>query len=228
VRQIALVEYNDLELHPILDPDFTWLLTIKELALALNSSVDVLVKLQLDHEDRLIEGKHYIIDHVNTGSYRSAEIMMWSKAGVMRLLYLMQTDEALALIDFLEDLDLQFEGNVDSKAQKFYGQIEQVLENKMQTLKSDDLDFETLNAMMHSVDQFAKRYQKEDQNSKEEGGIMGMISAIFDGNTQLFGEQFSQILQEAVQERSQKAHEEAPRIKPANFELDNDGKDFSL
>ena len=99
---IPQIKFEDVELHPVVNPQFDFLLTNKEVAKGYGISESTLRSNKNNHSDELVEGKHYIIDR----SYRNTPKVMWTKRGIIRLGFFIKSERAKKFRDFIEDLTL--------------------------------------------------------------------------------------------------------------------------
>jgi len=99
---VPQIKFEDVELHPIVNPQFDFLLTNKEVAKGYGISESTLRSNKNNHADELVEGKHYIIDR----SYRNTPKIMWTKRGIIRLGFFIKSERAKKFRDFIEDLTL--------------------------------------------------------------------------------------------------------------------------
>lgn len=99
---VPQIKFEDVELHPVVNPQFDFLLTNKEVAKGYGISESTLRSNKNNHADELVEGKHYIIDR----SYRNTPKIMWTKRGIIRLGFFIKSERAKKFRDFIEDLTL--------------------------------------------------------------------------------------------------------------------------
>lgn len=151
-NSLTLIEYRSLELHPLIKKN-NWLLSNKEVALALNTSIAKIV----ESLDSLNEGSHYGYESVEYEKGKStSSILFFSKTGIIRLAYHLKSDDALAFVEFIEDINLQ-ETAEDSR-HSFYSEIESLLEDRLKKLKNDpNATLEEINHFIITLDNLIKK-----------------------------------------------------------------------
>jgi len=98
--QTLLVDFLDLELHPILDKKHEWLMSTSDVISGYgvdNDSFEITTNANAEH---LHEDKHYL--YRNFGSKVKK---YWSKKGVVKLGFFIKSDQALAFIETIEELE---------------------------------------------------------------------------------------------------------------------------
>jgi hypothetical protein len=151
-HSLTLIEYKSLELHPLITHN-NWFLSNKEVALALNATIAKIV----ESLDSLNEGNHYSYESVEyeKGKF-SSSILFFSKTGIMRLAYHLKSDDALAFVEFIEDINLQEDSQ--NSAHNFYNEIEALLEDRLKKLKSDpNATLEEINHFIITLDNMIKK-----------------------------------------------------------------------
>ncbi len=151
-HSFSLIEYNSLELHPLIIED-TWFLSHKEVALAFHTTVDKLVEAL----DVLTEEKHYAYHSIEYQEGKhTASILFFSKTGMVRLAYFLQTEDALSFLETLESINLS-ESKEDS-THRFYNEIEEVLRERLHKLKNNpEASLEEINHFIITLDNLVKK-----------------------------------------------------------------------
>ena len=151
-HSFSLIDYNSLELHPLLMND-TWFLSHKEVTLAFNTTIDKLVEAL----DILTEEKHYTYyTHEYQRGERTPAILFFSKTGMVRLAYILQTDDALSFLEMIEGINLS-QSN-ETSTHKFYTEIEEVLQARLNKLKNNpDASLEEINHFIITLDNLVKK-----------------------------------------------------------------------
>ncbi len=160
-HSFSLIEYNSLELHPLVMND-TWFLSHKEVALAFNTTVDKLVEAL----EILTEEKHYTYySHEYEQGKRTAAILFFSKTGMVRLAYILQTDDALSFLEMIEGINLS--QSSEESTHKFYKEIEEVLQERLHKLKNNpDASLEEINHFIITLDNLVKKRDGLDGRAK--------------------------------------------------------------
>jgi len=151
-HSLTLIEYKSLELHPLITRT-KWLLSNKEVALALNTTIAKIV----ESLDSLNEGNHYSYESVEYEKDKfTSSILFFSKTGIIRLAYHLKSDDALAFVEFIEDINLQ--ANTQDSTHDFYREIETLLEDRLKKLKSDpNATLEEINHFIITLDNMIKK-----------------------------------------------------------------------
>ena len=152
-HSLTLIEYNSLELHPLII-NTTWYLSTKEIALALNIPI---VKI-IESLEVLTEGKHYSYESVEySKSKRTSSILFFSKAGIMKLAYHLKTEDALSFLEVIEDLHLE-SNTQEVKTHNFYNEIEDLLKDRLKVLKGNpDASLEEINRFIITLDNLIRK-----------------------------------------------------------------------
>jgi len=155
-HSLSLIEYNNYELHPLLHND-SWFLSHKEVALALGTTIDKIIPFL----EQLTEYKHYSYEEIEyEKGKQTSSILFFSKSGLVRLAYFLQTDKALEFIEFIEDINMTQEQ--EESTHMFYREIEAVLNDRLLKLKNNpDASLEEINHFILTLDNMI---QKRDSN----------------------------------------------------------------
>jgi len=151
-HSFSLIEYNSLELHPLVIDD-TWFLSHKEVAFAFNTGIHKLVEAL----DILKEDQHYAYHSVEyqTGKTTSS-ILFFSKTGMVRLAYILQTDDALSFLEKIESINLT--QSAEESTHQFYKEIEDVLKERLHRLKDNpEASLEEINHFIITLDNLVKK-----------------------------------------------------------------------
>ena len=168
----SLIEYNSLELHPLIMND-TWFLSHKEVTIAFHTTIDKLVEAL----DILTEEKHYTYyTHEYQKGERTSAMLFFSKTGMVRLAYILQTDEALSFLEMIEGINLS--QSTESSTHKFYTEIEEVLQARLNKLKNNpDASLEEINHFIITLDNLVK---KRDGFSTQKSALPNNVSDILE------------------------------------------------
>ena len=149
---LTLIEYDIYELHPLVKED-NWFLSHKEVAIALHTTIDKIIQAK----ETLVEYKHYSYEFVEYESGKTtSSILFFSKTGIMRLAYALQTDEAFKFLEFIEDINLK--EDKESSTHTFYAEIETVLKERLLKLKDNpDASLEEINHFILTLDNLIKK-----------------------------------------------------------------------
>ena len=172
-HSLTLVEYKSLELHPLIKTN-NWLLSNKETALALNTTIAKIV----ESLDSLTEGKHYSYESVEYEKDKStSSILFFSKTGIIRLAYHLKTDDALAFVEFIEDINLQ-DKSQDS-THSFYNEIEVLLEDRLKKLKDDpNATLEEINHFIITLDNMIKKRDDIEVRKSSASSVTDIIETV--------------------------------------------------
>ena len=228
---IILVLFNDLELHPIIHPKHQWLMTTKELARALNLELVDLINLKANNEDRFIEDKHYLYSQVKTCDYSNgAEMFLWSKKGILRVVYMLKSDIAMEFLDFIEDIQVDCGNKVDENMQDMFDAVEEILEDKLAKMhKSNKYNPEELQSMLSIMDQFIEKkkraYGIEDSNKTD--SPFGGLGKLLNLDQEKIGDSVSSFLKDTFNDtmnQSATRYEKMQKIKEERLNKDEKSK----
>ncbi len=170
---LTLIEYKLHELHPLIKTN-NWLLSNKEVALAFNTTLNKIV----ESLDNLTEGKHYSYESVEYEKGKStSSILFFSKTGIVRLAYHLKTDDALAFIEFIEDIN--FQTNSGDSRHSFYNEIEVLLEDRLNKLKTDpNATLEEINHFIITLDNMIKKRDGIEVNKSGTSSVTDIIETV--------------------------------------------------
>ena len=148
----TLIEYNSLELHPLIIHD-TWFLSHKEVALAFNTTIDKIIKVL----DTLTEDKHYGYHSIEYQDGKSTSSMLFfSKTGMVRLAYFLKTEDALSFLEMIEEINIS--QSKEESTHRFYNEIEDVLKDRLLRLKENpDSSLEEINHFILTLDNLVNK-----------------------------------------------------------------------
>lgn len=172
-HSFSLIEYNSLELHPLVIDD-TWFLSHKEVALAFNTGIDKLVEaLEILKEDQ-----HFAYHSVEYQRGKTtSSILFFSKTGMVRLAYILQTDEALSFLEKIESINLT--QSAEESTHKFYKEIEDVLQSRLERLKDNpDASLEEINHFIITLDNLVKK--RDGMSSAAKSAVPNNVSDILE------------------------------------------------
>jgi hypothetical protein len=98
------------------------------------------------------------------------EALFWSRRGAIKVAYLLQTEMALEILDFLEEIEFRDEENA-------IDDVEDILNTKLADIKSGN-SLKEINEYIDVLTKFLK--DKEFLKTKREGGIKNFILELFD------------------------------------------------
>ncbi len=170
---LTLIEYNSLELHPLVIDD-TWFLSHKEVALAFNTTIDKLI----EGLDVLTEDKHYGYHSVEYQEGKStSSILFFSKTGMVRLAYFLKTDDALSFLEMIEEINIS--QSQEESTHRFYNEIEDLLKDRLLKLKENpDASLEEINHFILTLDNLVKK--RDGQASAPRSTMPNNISDILE------------------------------------------------
>ena len=178
-RVITFVQYNDLELHPLLDARHEWFLSITEVAQAFDVDISTITAIKESKQSSLKEGRHYQYEEVLSGGIRSSRILLWSKKGILRLAYYLKSDAALKFLDFTEDLHLHSDQSIDAQSQHMYDEVEESLLGRLKQLKDDkNMSLEELNKLIYTVDNLASKKAALHTEKSEPSPLEALFSGL--------------------------------------------------
>jgi len=218
-RIVNFIQYNDLELHPLLDEKHEWFLTLNEVAKAFEVDTQQILELKTAHEDALTQGRHYQMESVISGGKKSSELMLWSKKGIIRLAYYLRNDAGLRFLDFAEDLNLQSTQTGDTQSASMYDEVEANLLTRLKQLReNENMSLEELNRLIFTVDNLATKKAALRQQKQETSPLEGILSGVMkmlqvDPGTAQSG--MGSFIQKVTQERT---HEPAVPSVPADYD----------
>jgi hypothetical protein len=163
---LTLIEYGTIELHPLIIKN-SWLLSSKEVAIALNIPLSELIK----SLKTLTDGKHYSYESINyANNNASSSILFFSKSGIIRLAYSLKSDDALKFLEFIEDINLrENENKEEDKIDNLYDEIEDLLRERLDKIKKNpNTSLEEINHFILTLDNLVKK-QKNTPANRESG-----------------------------------------------------------
>ena len=170
---MTLLEYGSVELHPLITSN-NWLLSSKELALALGVPLSVII----DLHQTLTEGRHYSYESLqySKDNYTSS-ILFFTKAGIIRIAYSLKSEKAFEFLEFIENVTLKLE-EIPNTTHKFYKEIEDVLQERLNRIKSDkETSLEEINKFILTLDNLVKK-QNGEVNTSEPSTVSDILKTV--------------------------------------------------
>jgi len=156
--QTMLVDFLDLELHPILDKKHEWLMSTNDVISGYgvdNDSFEITTNANSDH---LHEDKHYLYRNFGTKIKK-----YWSKKGVVKLGYFIQSDQAMAFVETIEELEnpqVQESQSSNENLVNIYKEIESYfLESAKRMKETNEFNPDEFEKMTSSFNSFMKTSQ---------------------------------------------------------------------
>ncbi len=178
-RIATFIQYNNLELHPLLDTKHEWFLSVSEVAQAFKVDINTILEIAASKESALIKGRHYQSEEILSAGIRSSEVLLWSKKGILRLAYYLKSDAALEFLDFAEDLDLHSGQGVDTHSLHMYDEVEENLLTRLKQLKEDkNMSLEELNKLIYTVDNLATKKAALNTEKQESAPLDSILSGV--------------------------------------------------
>jgi len=177
-RDIVFIEFQDVELHFLVDEKHQWLITLKELSFAFDVPLHKIIEVQSEHEKDLIEGKHFIFDSIESPYWSDGtRRLLWTKKGVMRLAFWLNNSRVIDAIDFFEEL--QFNSVNKDAHTKIYSEVESALLESVGKLRSkEEFNVSELNEIIDSVDNFAQKKRSLDKDETSSSGSNPLMDGI--------------------------------------------------
>ena len=101
---------------------------------------------------------------------KSSEITLWSRKGVIKIAYLLNSSEAFDIVDNFEDIELK-------KREPIFGELEDILQEKLAAIKRDG-SFSDIENFIATFSKFIK--ERESFSTKKDIGIKSMFLDIFE------------------------------------------------
>jgi len=201
-RDIVFVEFNDIELHLLVDDKYQWLITLKELSLAFDVGLNVIIEIQSEHDSDLIEGKHFIFDSIGSEYWNdSTKRLLWTKKGVMRLAFWLNNKRVIEAIDFFEEL--QFNIVKKETHERIYNEVEEALLEAIETLREKDVfNVSQLNEIINSVDNFAQKKRSLNSKDSSSNSLVDGIKKLLTLNPEQMNKMVEDFLKQAMEQRS--------------------------
>lgn len=179
-RHITLIQYKDLELHPIADNRHGWLLSQQETCEAFDIDQASLEGLLASHADSLQADRHFLSTSITSAGMTTSKITFWTKKGIIRLAYYLKSDASLDFLDLAEDLELKSLQDDDGQTSHFYDEVEETLLQKLEQLKRDDeSSLEDLNKLIFTINNLAqKRAALKEGPTKEPSALDTILSTV--------------------------------------------------
>jgi len=203
-RDIVFVEFQDVELHFIVDEKHQWLITLKELSLAFDVPLNKIIEVQSEHEADLVEGKHFIFDSIESKYWDDkTKRLLWTKKGVMRLAFWLNNARVIDAIDFFEEL--QFNAVQKETHEKIYNEVEEALLESVETLRAEDgFNVSKLNEIIDSIDNFAQKKRSLDNNeaTSSSNPLMDGIKKLLTLNPEQMNKMVEGFVKQAMEQRA--------------------------
>jgi hypothetical protein len=103
----AVVVFEGVELAPVADAMHEWTITTKEVAKSLGVTPAAVRACKSRNVLELKEGKHFLSSVTSRNAVHTQPSTVWTKRGVVRLGFLINSDRARMFRDFAEDLVLE-------------------------------------------------------------------------------------------------------------------------
>ena len=203
-RDIVFVEFNDIELHLLADDRHQWLITLKELSLAFDVGLNVIIEIKSEHDSDLIEGKHFIFDSIASEYWEDrTKRLLWTKKGVMRLAFWLNNERVIEAIDFFEEL--QFNVVKKETHEKIYNEVEEALLESVETLRAKEgFNVSQLNEIIDSVDNFAQKKRSLDnkESTSSSNPLMDGIKKLLTLNPEQMNKMVEGFVKQAMEQRN--------------------------
>lgn len=109
--KLTLQVTNDLTVQLYTNPHFDFLMDSKTVAIGYGVSPSTIKSNKSNHLDELVEGKHFVygkdVQNMDTLSNFQPHILLWTKAGVIRLGFFIKSERAKAFRDWAEKIVLE-------------------------------------------------------------------------------------------------------------------------
>lgn len=119
---------DNLSVEIMPDEQFEFLMSTNEVAKGFGVSGNTIRRHKLEHQDELVEGKHFVtsVQKMNagckSGGYLQNKQILWTKRGIVRLGFFIKSDRAKMFRDWAEDLVI----NKIEEAQQIQQQVRQL------------------------------------------------------------------------------------------------------
>lgn len=111
VQQVMHLQVTDgLAVAVIQNPNFEFLMPTKDVALGYGISGGTIRRHVMEHNDELIEGKHFLkgVSILNTLPNIQPHAVFWTKAGIIRLGFFIKSERAKLFRDWAESVILNY------------------------------------------------------------------------------------------------------------------------
>ena len=125
---MQIIKFEDDKIEITANKKFDFLLTTKEVAKGYGVSVENIRSQKANHQDELIDGKHFLSNFSIFDGKQNRKTTVWTKRGIVRLGFFIKSERAKRFRDWAEDLIL------DSYS------ISQTPENHLKK-RTEDLEF---------------------------------------------------------------------------------------
>jgi hypothetical protein len=158
----APIFINQNLIYILQDDNYKWL--IDEFSVIKIFEIDLQKKMQI--QEKLQKNLHFIFKKV---SNRKDEVTFFTKKGVFKFAYLLNSDVAFNIIDILEDVEIE-------KDEPIFGEIEQIYKNRLSEI-SQSGDFDEISKFLDSFSNFIREKQKV--SVKQNFGLKSIILDVF-------------------------------------------------
>jgi len=139
-----IIKVENTQINLLEDEIHEFLLSNKEVAKGYGVSIQSLTQAKKNHQDELIENKHWLKLEVQTKGGKQ-KVIHWTKKGIVRLGFFIKSEKAKAFRDWAEDYIVQ---NEEPKA-----------------IKDDNTDIKNiLGNIANSLEQIAKNTRSQNEN----------------------------------------------------------------
>ena len=143
---MQIVKFENDDIQVIENIDFDFLLTTKEVAKGYGVSVENIRSQKSNHQDELIEGKHFISNFTISDGKQKRKTTVWTKRGVVRLGFFIKSERAKRFRDWAEDLILQ---TVETENRKSFDL--QKLEERAKVLEISEKEFGIFKRVFYEI-----------------------------------------------------------------------------
>jgi len=128
---------------------------------------DRLIKIQ----EKLEKDRHFVVENIEDIRTKSSdEVTLWSRKGVIKIAYLLNSPVAFDVVDNLEDVELK-------KREPIFGELEDIFQERLVEIKKDG-SFSDIETFIGAFSKFIK--EREIFTDKKKMGIKSMFLDLFE------------------------------------------------
>jgi len=167
VRDITPIFYKNQIIYFHQSDSYKWLIDEKSLIKLFQVQVEKLIEIQ----NKLDKDKHFISEKVvNIETKKSDQITLWSRKGVIKVAYLLNSQQAFDIVDDLEDIEL-------IRKESMFRDVENILHKRLSEISKNGT-FKDIEDFVGTLSTFLK--ERDRFSNKKDMGMKSMLFDIFE------------------------------------------------
>ena len=159
-RDITPIFYKNSIIYFHQSNSYKWLLDENSVIKLFKIDIFQLSKIK----NRLEKDKHLILEKIDGG-----EITLWSRKGVIKLAYILNSETAFDIVDNFEDIEFQ-------NQEPIFNELENILQNRLSEISKNG-SFSDIENFINTLSTFVK---EKNRFSKKDSGMKNMFFDIFE------------------------------------------------